>query len=107
MPEPKKPLQKWKRKMRQEQEAAVSIYPHFHCLVCDQMVEKGQTYKTVRKSTNKSISYMAFCSKNCYEEYAPKPKKKGRSKKWINYIVLSAVIILLLILLFVFLFLFA
>jgi predicted nucleic acid-binding Zn ribbon protein len=104
MSTPKKPLQKWKRKMRQEQAEAVPIYPHYHCLVCDQMVEKGQTYKTVRRSTNKSVSYMAFCSKKCYEKYAPKPKKKGQSKGWLIYIVLSGVITLVLILLFVFVF---
>lgn len=102
MASPKKPLQKWKRKMRQEQEAAVTIYPHYHCLVCDQMVEKGQTYKIVRKSTNKSISYMAFCSKKCYDQYAPKPKKKGLFKSWFFYILISAIIIIVLISIFFF-----
>ncbi len=102
MSEPKKPLQKWKRKIRQEQAEAVSIYPHYHCLVCDQMVEKGQTYKIVRKSDNKSISYMAFCSKKCYEKFAPSPKKRGLYKSPAFYILIAALIVIILISIFFF-----
>ncbi|MFX1450375.1 MAG: DUF2116 family Zn-ribbon domain-containing protein, partial [Promethearchaeota archaeon] len=95
--------QKWKRRMRQEQEASVSIYPHYHCLVCDQMIEKGQSYKTVRRSSGKSVSYVTFCSNECYEKYAGKPKEKGKSKRWILYgLIPAVVIILVLLIIFVF-----
>ena len=90
MSAPKKRLQKWKRREKQEQAAtAASIYPHYHCLVCDQMIEKDKSYKTVLRSTDRSFSYMDFCSKKCYEEYSGKPKKKGERSFRLFYILIA------------------
>lgn len=76
MDDQKKPLQKWRRKMRQEQaESANAIFPHYHCLICEKMIEEGEAYQTVFKVTDKGISYKNFCSEQCYEKFTGKGKK--------------------------------
>lgn len=101
MPTPKKPLQKWKRRIRQEQaEIAAATYPHYHCLVCDSMIEKGEEYKTVQKSTGTTYTYYQFCSTKCYDRYTGKTEKKKSSKIWIFYLILPIIIIIVVVLLF-------
>jgi predicted nucleic acid-binding Zn ribbon protein len=101
MSDTKKRLQKWRRREKQQQlEASAAIYPHYHCLVCDQIIEKGDSYEILKKSTDKSVYYQHFCSKECYEKYAGKPGKKRGLKIWVLYIgigVALAVIVILII----------
>ncbi|MHA1301700.1 MAG: DUF7576 family protein [Candidatus Helarchaeota archaeon] len=103
MSTPKKHLQKWKRKEKQEREAAsVSIYPHFHCLVCDKMIEKGESYKSILRKTDRSISYQDFCSKECYEKYVGKPGKKRSRWMIVFYISVIVAIVVIITLLIIF-----
>ncbi|MHA1379839.1 MAG: hypothetical protein ACTSRG_15820 [Candidatus Helarchaeota archaeon] len=94
MAAPKKPYQKWKRREKKEQDAiSASIYPHYHCLICDGIIEKGQSYKRILRKTDRSISFQDFCSKKCYEEFTGPPgKAKKKSWLWIFYILIAAAV---------------
>ena len=89
MPTPKKHLQKWRRREKQDAISS-SIYPHYHCMVCDGMLEKGEAYDKILRKTDRSYTYKYFCSKECYEKAVGKPKEKRNLKKWLLYIGLAA-----------------
>lgn len=105
MPEEKKHLQKWKRREKERQAAiSASIFPHYHCLICDQMIEQGDSYKRILKKTDRTMTYQDFCSKKCYEEFIGVPgKKKKFPWKWIFYIAspIAVVVVIVLIVIFV------
>jgi predicted nucleic acid-binding Zn ribbon protein len=74
----------WKKKFTKGKEKNY-IYPHYHCIVCNKMIEKGSEH-IKHKIKEKGLElYERYCSQECYEKVhrVQKKSKKGTYLRWI------------------------
>ncbi|TFF89421.1 MAG: hypothetical protein EU549_00730 [Promethearchaeota archaeon] len=91
----------WKKRPTQKEETTY-IYPHYHCIVCDKIIEKNQDH-IQKKTVQKGVEFVErYCSQECYNEIykAKKKSKKHVIIKWVSIggIAAASVIVLLLML---------
>ncbi|MHA1798021.1 MAG: hypothetical protein ACTSVY_06185 [Candidatus Helarchaeota archaeon] len=83
MAERKEKLQKWQRKSQYEKmKEEQRIYPHYHCTVCERMIDKDEVYE--RFIVNKKDSYphvQNYCSQECYDKVFGKRNKEKLTLK--------------------------
>ncbi|MBD3227763.1 MAG: hypothetical protein GF329_06205 [Candidatus Lokiarchaeota archaeon] len=91
----------WKKRPTQKEESTY-IYPHYHCIVCNKIIEKNQDH-IQKKTVEKGVEFTErYCSQECYGEIY-KEKKKSKKRviiKWgiIGGIAAVSIIVLLILL---------
>ena len=85
MAEDRKPMQKWRRKAQYDKTREENIiYPHFHCDICQKLIDSQEVYKQVLVNRKESYPHIRnFCSKECVEKVLG--KEKDKSKKGIKH----------------------
>ena len=83
MAEDKKPVQKWRRKAHYDKPRDDNIiYPHYHCDVCEGMIDSQEVYKQIKVEKKDSYPHMQiFCSKECASKVLGDDDKQSLSLK--------------------------
>ncbi len=91
-------LQKWQRKTHHEKiKDKVLIYPHYHCSVCENLIDSNEVYEQNMIKKKDSYPHMQnFCTKECYEKILgskkdkPHVSLKEKIKKHFLWIILGS-----------------
>ena len=97
MAEDRKPVQKWRRKAQYDKVREENvIYPHFHCDVCEGLIDSQEVYKQIKVEKKDSYPHIQnFCSKACAakilgdKEDKPIMSLKQKLKKHFLWIILA------------------
>ncbi|MHA1269617.1 MAG: hypothetical protein ACTSPY_07485 [Candidatus Helarchaeota archaeon] len=88
-------MSKWKKKSTSVQEKPY-IYPHYHCIICEKIIEKGQKHvkQPIKEKGLEVVN--RYCSQECYDK-VHQSTKKSFWRKYLIWIIMAASIIILII----------
>ncbi len=73
----KKRVQKWQKKYQKGKPAeGILIYPHYHCIYCNVMIEKGEEHLEI-PTQDKSYPGVDHVCKKCKAKIKEKEEKKS------------------------------
>ncbi|NHI93250.1 MAG: hypothetical protein EAX96_12190 [Candidatus Lokiarchaeota archaeon] len=96
MAEDKKIIQKWERKAHYDKMRDDNIiYPHYHCHVCEALIDSQEIYKQIKVDKKDSFPHLQnFCSKDCLgkilgDDEKPVLSLKQKLKKHFIWIIMA------------------
>ncbi|MHA1229064.1 MAG: hypothetical protein ACTSRP_00310 [Candidatus Helarchaeota archaeon] len=90
-----------KRKRRDQTSERHYIYPHYHCVVCNKIIEKGQNHiEKISKERGLEI-VNHFCSQKCYD-LVHQETKRSFWKKYLPWIIMASSVIVLIVMMVLF-----
>ena len=86
-------MSKWKKKLTLTQEKEpIYIYPHYHCVVCNKMIEKGKKHEQHNVKQRGLQFVERYCSKECYDKVHGKKSNQSFWKKYYLWIIVAVMI---------------
>ena len=92
----RKTVQKWQKtyqkgKKVKSKEPPILIYPHYHCIYCNSMIEKGEAHREEKIQDKNYPGFDHICIR-CVHKLDEKEKKKPWYRKMRNIMIIGGAV---------------